>query len=95
MQDATPLTLGQAWSGYAGILADHLDGIETALPGVHHLAPGGTATGTGINSAPRFAGAVAAEIAKLTGLPWSRLGTNSPSEALTTHSCNYQVRCQI
>jgi len=70
MQDATPLTLGQEWSGYAGVLADDLERIEAALPGVYRLALGGTAVGTGINSAPGFAEAAAAEIAKLTGLPF-------------------------
>jgi fumarate hydratase class II len=70
MQDATPLTLGQEWSGYQGVLADDLDRIEDALKGVYRLALGGTAVGTGINSAPGFAEAAAAEIAKLTGLPF-------------------------
>src|ERR1700681_715206 len=70
MQDATPLTLGQEWSGYTGMLSDDLQRIETALPGVYRLALGGTAVGTGINSAPGFAEAAAAEIAKLTGLPF-------------------------
>src|SRR6185503_11273505 len=70
MQDATPLTLGQEWSGYVGMLADDLDRIEDALKGVYHLALGGTAVGTGINSAPGFAEAAAAEIARLTGLPF-------------------------
>src|SRR5438132_10989722 len=63
MQDATPLTLGQEWSGYAGMLADDLERIESALLGVYRLALGGTAVGTGINSAPGFAEAAAAEIA--------------------------------
>src|SRR6202048_4641794 len=70
MQDATPLTLGQEWSGYAGVLTDDLERIETALRGVYRLALGGTAVGTGINAAPGFAEAAAAEIAKLTGLPF-------------------------
>ncbi len=70
MQDATPLTLGQEWSGYAGMLADDLERIEAALHGVYRLALGGTAVGTGINSAPGFAEAAAAEIARLTGLPF-------------------------
>src|ERR1700726_430806 len=70
MQDATPLTLGQEWSGYAGMLADNLQRIEGALEGVYRLALGGTAVGTGINSAPGFAEAAAGEIAKLTGLPF-------------------------
>ena len=70
MQDATPLTLGQEWSGYAGMLTDDLDRLEAALPGVYRLALGGTAVGTGINAAPGFAEAATAEIAKLTGLPF-------------------------
>ena len=70
MQDATPLTLGQEWSGYTGVLADDLDRIEDALKGVYRLALGGTAVGTGINSVPGFAEAAAAEIAKLTSLPF-------------------------
>jgi len=68
MQDATPLTLGQEWSGYAGMLADDLDRMEDALKGMYRLALGGTAVGTGINSAPGFSEAAASEIAKLTGL---------------------------
>src|SRR5580704_2541682 len=70
MQDATPLTLGQEWSGYVGMLTDNLERIETALSGIYRLALGGTAVGTGINSAPGFAEAAAAQIAKLTGLPF-------------------------
>ena len=70
MQDATPLTLGQEWSGYAGMLEDNLERLEDALKGVYRLSLGGTAVGTGINSAPGFAEAVAAEIASLTGLPF-------------------------
>jgi fumarate hydratase class II len=70
MQDATPITLGQEWSGYAGMLADNLERIQSALGGVYHLALGGTAVGTGINAAPGFAEAAAAEIARLTGLPF-------------------------
>jgi fumarate hydratase class II len=70
MQDATPLTLGQEWSGYAAMLADDLERVEQALPGVYRLALGGTAVGTGINSAPGFGEAAAAEIARLTNLPF-------------------------
>jgi len=70
MQDATPLTLGQEWSGYAGMLSDDLERIEDALKGVYQLALGGTAVGTGINAAPGFAEAVTAEIARFTGLPF-------------------------
>src|SRR5437899_8105450 len=70
MQDATPLTLGQEWSGYEGVLADDLDRIEDALKSVYRLALGGTAVGTGINAAPGFGEAAAAEVAKITSLPF-------------------------
>lgn len=70
MQDATPLTLGQEWSGYVGMLADNLERLKESLNGVYRLALGGTAVGTGINSAPGFAESAAAEIAKLTDLPF-------------------------
>jgi fumarate hydratase class II len=70
MQDATPITLGQEWSGYEGMLTDNLDRLDGALKGTYQLALGGTAVGTGINAAPGFAEAAAAEIAKLTGLPF-------------------------
>src|SRR5436309_13145197 len=68
--DATPVTLGQEWSGYAGMLSDNIERIEDALKCVYRLALGGTAVGTGVNAAPGFAEAAAAEIAKLTGLPF-------------------------
>jgi len=70
MQDATPLTLGQEWSGYETMLSDNLDRLDHALTGVYQMALGGTAVGTGINAAPGFAEAVAAEIARHTGLPF-------------------------
>ncbi len=70
MQDATPLTLGQEFSGYVGMLDDNLHRIDDALKDVYHLAIGGTAVGTGLNAAPGFAEAMATEIARLTGLPF-------------------------
>ena len=70
MQDATPLTLGQEWSGYAGMLDENLEHLGDALKAVYRLALGGTAVGTGINAAPGFAEAATAEIARLTGLPF-------------------------
>jgi fumarate hydratase class II len=70
MQDATPITLGEEWSGYAGMLSDNLERVEDALKGVYSLALGGTAVGTGIHAAPGFGEAAAAEIAKLTNLPF-------------------------
>jgi fumarate hydratase, class II len=70
MQDATPLTLGQEWSGYVGMLDDNLERLEDAVKGVYRLALGGTAVGTGINAAPGFGKDTAAEITKLTRLPF-------------------------
>ena len=71
LQDATPLTLGQEFSGYAAQLIacrKRLDGAVTG--GTMKLAQGGTAVGTGLNAAPGFAEDIAAEIARLTGLPF-------------------------
>jgi fumarate hydratase class II len=70
LQDATPLTLGQEFSGYVGMLDDDLERLEQALHGVYRLALGGTAVGTGINAEPGFDREVAAQIAQLTGLPF-------------------------
>jgi fumarate hydratase class II len=70
MQDATPLTLGQEWSGYAALLADDMERLDEALKGVYRLSLGGTAVGTGINAWEGFAEAAAAEIARMTGLPF-------------------------
>jgi fumarate hydratase, class II len=70
LQDATPLTLGQEFSGYVGMLDDDVERLELALGGVYRLALGGTAVGTGINALPGFGKDVAAEIAQLTGLPF-------------------------
>jgi fumarate hydratase, class II len=70
MQDATPITLGQEWSGYAGMLDDDIERLKGALSGVYRLALGGTAVWTGINAAPGFAEAAAAQIGALTGLPF-------------------------
>jgi fumarate hydratase, class II len=71
MQDATPLTLGQEWSGYSAMLGDDRERLERALPGVYQLCLGGTAVGTGVNAWEGFAEAAAAEIARLTGLPFA------------------------
>jgi fumarate hydratase class II len=70
LQDATPLTLGQEWSGYASALDDDLANLTYALGAVYRLALGGTAVGTGLNSAAGFAEAAIAGIARLTGLPF-------------------------
>jgi fumarate hydratase, class II len=70
LQDATPLTLGQEFSGYVAQLAHAQLHIEAALPHVLELAQGGTAVGTGLNTHPEFGARVAAEIATYTGLPF-------------------------
>lgn len=70
LQDATPLTLGQEFSGYASMLDDDIARIEGALPGAYRLALGGTAVGTGLNAAPGFAGTAIAGVAAATGLPF-------------------------
>jgi fumarate hydratase class II len=70
MQDATPLTLGQEWSGYAAMLDENVERLQEALVGIYRLALGGTAVGTGINAEPSFAESVAAQIAQDTGLPF-------------------------
>ncbi len=70
LMDAVPLTLGQEFSGYVGMLDDNLERIEAALPGLYRLALGGTAVGTGLNADPRFAAAVAARLSDLTGEPF-------------------------
>src|SRR3984957_17119244 len=70
LQDATPLTLGQEFSGIVGMLDDNLERLEAALGGAYRLALGGTAVGTGLNALPGFDNQVAREIAQLTGLPF-------------------------
>ncbi len=82
-QDATPLTLGQEFSGYAQQVANAIRRIEMTLPGILELAQGGTAVGTGLNAPVGFAEKVAERIAALTGLPF----TTAPNkfEALAAH----------
>jgi fumarate hydratase class II len=70
LQDATPLTLGQEFSGYVAQLDQNLKHLQAALPHLHELALGGTAVGTGLNAHPDFAFKVADAIARLTGLPF-------------------------
>jgi fumarate hydratase class II len=71
LQDATPLTLGQEFSGYAMQVGDCIDRIESVLPRVYRLAQGGTAVGTGLNAPKGFAEEFAKEVAKLTQLPFT------------------------
>jgi fumarate hydratase class II len=70
LQDATPLTLGQEFSGYAAQVAACIERVEGVRPRLHWLAQGGTAVGTGLNAAPGFAEDIAATLAELTGLPF-------------------------
>jgi len=71
LQDATPLTLGQEFSGYAMQVGDCIDRLEAVLPRVYRLAQGGTAVGTGLNAPKGFADDFAKEVAKLTQLPFT------------------------
>jgi fumarate hydratase class II len=70
LQDATPLTVGQEFSGWVSLLDRDVDRLQTALNGLFDLAIGGTAVGTGLNAHPEFAERAAAKIASLTGLPF-------------------------
>ena len=82
-QDATPLTLGQEFGGYAQQVENGIKRIEQTLPALMELAQGGTAVGTGLNAPIGFAEKVAAQIAQITGLPF----TTAPNkfEALAAH----------
>ena len=83
LQDATPLTLGQEFSGYAAQLGDGIERVRGVQPRLYRLAQGGTAVGTGLNAPKGFAEEFAAEIARLTKLPF----TSAPNkfEALASH----------
>ena len=83
LQDATPLTLGQEFSGYAAQVNAGTARVRTALKELFPLAQGGTAVGTGLNSKPQFARAFAKQVAKITGLPF----TSAPNKfaALAAH----------
>ena len=84
LQDATPLTLGQEFSGYVELLTADIARIENTLPGLYALAVGGTAVGTGLNAHPEFGERAAAHIAKISGLPF----TSAPNKfaALSAHN---------
>jgi fumarate hydratase class II len=83
LQDATPLTLGQEFSGYVTQIEYGIKRVESTLPRVYMLAQGGTAVGTGLNTYIGFAEKIAAEIAKLTGLPF--VTAPNKFEALAAH----------
>jgi len=82
-QDATPLTLGQEFSGYTAQVKHGRERIETALEELLPLAQGGTAVGTGLNAHPRFAELIAQRIAELTGFPF--VSAPNKFEALAAH----------
>lgn len=83
LMDATPLTLGQEFSGYVQQLTNGLERIEAALPRLYELALGGTAVGTGLNTHPEFAVKSAAKISELTNKPF--VSARNKFEALATH----------
>ncbi|XDD50386.1 class II fumarate hydratase [Leptospira sp. WS92.C1] len=83
LQDATPLTLGQEFSGYVQQLDYNIARVKAVLPAVYRLALGGTAVGTGLNTHPQFAVKAAAQIAKETGLPF--VSAENKFEALAAH----------
>jgi fumarate hydratase, class II len=83
LQDATPVTLGQEFSGYAVQIELAIARIEATLPGLYALAQGGTAVGTGLNAHPKFAEAFAKKVAELTALPFT--SAENKFEALASH----------
>ena len=88
-QDATPLTLGQEFSGYVHQVAKGIERVESALPDIYQLAQGGTAVGTGLNARPGFAEAFAARAAEITGLPF--VTAPNKFEALAAHDAVVQM----
>ena len=82
-QDATPLTLGQEFSGYAHQVRQGIARVGACMPGIHELAQGGTAVGTGLNTAPGWGETVAANMAEITGLPF--VTAPNKFEALAAH----------
>ncbi len=83
LMDATPLTLGQEFSGYVQQLTNGLERINSALPRLYELALGGTAVGTGLNTHPEFAVKVAKKISEITGKPY--VSARNKFEALASH----------
>jgi Fumarase len=88
LEDATPLTVGQEWSGYAAQLSDAADHLEHTRTGLYRLAIGGTAVGTGLNAPSEFGNEVAARIADLTGHPF----VSAPNKFAAQASCDPLVR---
>lgn len=88
-QDATPMTLGQEFSGYVTQVEYAIERVKNALPRVYMLAQGGTAVGTGINTRKSFAEKFAAEVAKATGLPF--ITAPNKFEALAAHDAMVEL----
>ncbi|MXZ47419.1 MAG: class II fumarate hydratase [Chloroflexi bacterium] len=93
LMDATPLTLGQEFSGYVKQVENSIARVEGALPRIHELALGGTAVGTGLNAHPEYAERVAAEIAGITGLPF--VTAPNKFESLAAHDAQVEMSGQL
>jgi len=89
LQDATPLTLGQEFSGYATQLKLGIERVKSSLPRLYALAQGGTAVGTGLNTKPGFAERFATQIAKLSKLPF--VSADNKFEALASHDALVEI----
>jgi fumarate hydratase class II len=89
LQDATPLTLGQEFSGYAQQIRYGIARVQQTLPRLYELAQGGTAVGTGLNSFPGFAESFAGEVARITGLPF--VSAPNKFEALATEDASVEL----
>jgi fumarate hydratase class II len=89
LQDATPITLGQEFSGYAMQIRKGITRVKATLPNLYELAQGGTAVGTGLNTPQGFAEQFAKEVARLTGLPF--VSASNKFEALAAHDAMVEV----
>src|SRR6202030_2320885 len=92
-QDATPLTLGQEFSGYAAQVASGIARLHVAVRDLYPLAQGGTAVGTGLNSKPKFARLFARHVAKITKMPFTSAANKF--EALASHDAYVAVHAII
>jgi fumarate hydratase class II len=93
LQDATPLTLGQEFSGYVAMMDNALRRVQSTLPPLYELAQGGTAVGTGLNAKPGFAEAFAEEVASYTKLPF--VTAPNKFEALATHDAMVEAHGRL
>ena len=93
LMDATPLTLGQEFSGYVQQVSRGIERVEGVLPRLYELALGGTAVGTGLNTHPEYAERVASEIARITGLPF--VTAPNKFESLAAHDAQVELSGQL